>query len=221
MSVCCLADEVMSWHWNCKVVRTRSDSVENCPFWYPESPECPSLSSKESTANCMLKFMWGNGKTSVSITGPIWNFPSRRRCSSQRCDLLCHCSWQPGFLAPWHLPGSSAEDRLLPWVPWDCSQNFFCVFPPPVWTGISFIFLEQLDIPQRHTFIKAASVQLLIPAINSNVPHYPMTNPIVSALIPSQMLCLDGLCPAFLSGWGLWASSQEAPLDCRVISDLE
>lgn len=51
---------------------------------------CPSLSSKESTANCMLKCVCGHGKASVCITGPIWSFPSRRQCSqgsSQRCDF--------------------------------------------------------------------------------------------------------------------------------------
>lgn len=203
-STCSFAALQMRW---CHGIGTRSDSVENCPFWYPESPKCPSLSSKESTGNCMLKYLWGNGKTSVSITGPIWNFSSRRWCSSQRCDLLCHCSWHPSFLAPWHLPGSSADDSLLLWIPWDCSQNFPCVFSL-VYTGISFILLKQLDIPQRHTFIKAVSMQLLIPAINPSVPNYPVANPTESALIPSQILCLDGLCPAFLAGWGLFSGDQ-------------
>lgn len=222
-STCPFAALQMRWCHGTGNARLSEPGVENCPFWYPESPECPWLSSKESTANCMLKFMWGNGKTSVSITGPIW-ISHQGGCSSQRCDLLCHCSWQPGFLALWHLPGSSAEDSLLLWVLWDCSQNFLCVFSPPVCTGISFIFMEQLDISQRHTFIKAVSMQLLIPAINPSALHYPRTNPAVSALIPSQMLCLDVLCPAFLAGWGLWASFQEsspkAPFDCGVISDL-
>lgn len=126
--------------------------------------------------------------------------------------LLCHCSWQPGFLAPWHLPGSSADDGLLLWAPWHCSQNFPCVFSPPACTGISFIFLKQLDIPQRHTFIKAVSMQLFIPAINPSVPNYPMAKPTETALIPSQMLCLDGLCLAFLAGWGVfWGEHSQSP----------
>ncbi|XP_039925074.1 sperm-associated antigen 16 protein isoform X4 [Hirundo rustica] len=56
------ADKTLSL-WDVRTMRwrhgigTRNDSVENCPFWHPESPESPSLSSKESTANCMLKFL--------------------------------------------------------------------------------------------------------------------------------------------------------------------
>jgi len=115
---------------------------------------------------------------------------------------------------------ASSSSREL----WDHLQNFLHVFLSSVFNDISFVFLEQLGIPQGCTFIKAVSTKFLIPTINPSHTHYPVPNPIVSALIPLQMWCLEALCPAFLAGWSPSASFQEcnlrAPLDCEVISEL-
>lgn len=93
------------------------------------------------------------------------------------------------------------EAKLLLEVPWHRFQNSLCVLSPPVFNGISFVFLEQLAIPQGFTFIKAVSTQFLMPTINPSHAHSAMPNPVVSALISSQMLCLDALSSiSFFSG---------------------
>lgn len=145
-----------------------------------------------------MKFLWGSGKTSVSISGPIWNFPSRKVLQS---EVWLAVSLQ--LTARFSCPVTFA--RLFSW--WQpcplSALGLLTEFPLPVFSSCIYrhllYFLGIIRHPSKAHIYQGSQHAIAHPCHKSQCPTPPLDksnceciNPLINVLFACFVSCFPG-----------------------------